>query len=144
MTRSPQRRKKDALRRLEQDVDVWVATADLTGRPTLVPLAFWWSGTALVIATHRDNPTARNIVAGGQAVAVLGHSRDVVHIDTAAEPLDDVPPEYGDAFAVKADWDARESAGYRFFRLTPRTVESWRELDEHPDRRLMRDGNWLV
>ena len=36
--RTPQQRKADTLRRLENDVDTWVATADPeTGTPYLVP-----------------------------------------------------------------------------------------------------------
>jgi hypothetical protein len=39
--RSQQQRQQDALKRLEQDVDAWVATADGgSGTPYLVPLWF--------------------------------------------------------------------------------------------------------
>jgi hypothetical protein len=27
---------------------------------------------------------------------------------------------------------------------TPRRIQAWREVDELPDRELMRDGRWLV
>ena len=33
---------------------------------------------------------------------------------------------------------------YRWFRLSPRRIQAWREVNELPDRELMRDGRWLV
>ena len=33
---------------------------------------------------------------------------------------------------------------YRWFRISPRRIQAWREVDELPDRELMRDGRWLV
>ena len=47
--RTPQQRKQDTLRRLEQDVDAWVATADPALRtPYLIPLSFLWDGATLL------------------------------------------------------------------------------------------------
>ena len=33
---------------------------------------------------------------------------------------------------------------YRWFRIVPRRIQAWREVDELPDRELMRGGRWLV
>jgi len=33
---------------------------------------------------------------------------------------------------------------YRWFRISPRRIQAWREVNELPDRELMRDGRWLV
>jgi hypothetical protein len=33
---------------------------------------------------------------------------------------------------------------YRWFRITPRRIQAWREENELQDRELMRDGRWLV
>ena len=33
---------------------------------------------------------------------------------------------------------------YRWFRISPRRIQAWREVNELPDRELMRDGSWLV
>ena len=33
---------------------------------------------------------------------------------------------------------------YRWFRISPRRIQGWRELNEMLDRELMRDGRWLV
>ena len=66
--RSPSQRLADARRRLDQDTDAWVATADPhTGAPYLVPLSFLWDGATLLIATPERSPTGRNLLATGLA-----------------------------------------------------------------------------
>src|SRR5437588_309012 len=77
--RGPEQRKQDTLRRLEEDVDLWVATAD--GAPYLIPLSFLWDGTTLLIATVDASPTGRNLRATGRVRLGLGPTRDVVLID---------------------------------------------------------------
>jgi hypothetical protein len=37
-----------------------------------------------------------------------------------------------------------EAAPYRWFRISPRRIQAWREVNGLPDRELMRDGRWLV
>jgi hypothetical protein len=32
---------------------------------------------------------------------------------------------------------------YRWFRISPRRIQAWREVNELPDRELMREGRWL-
>ncbi|GHI96065.1 pyridoxamine 5'-phosphate oxidase [Streptomyces olivaceus] len=143
--RSTAQRRTDALNRLEKDKDLWVATA-AGDAPTLVPLSFLWSDPVLYVATVRTNPTAVNIVESGRARLVLGHTRDVVLIDASGELVEnaDLPAEQAQAYATKCGWDPRESSGYRFFRLEPRGIECWRELNEHADRQVMSDGRWLA
>jgi hypothetical protein len=31
---------------------------------------------------------------------------------------------------------------YRWFRISPRRIQAWREVNELPDREPMRDGHW--
>ena len=58
-------------------------------------------------------------------------------------PADDLDPALGDAFAAKAGFDPRrQSAPYSYFRLTPPSIQVWREEDELAGRWLMRDGVW--
>ena len=48
-------------------------------------------------------------------------------------------------FAARAGFDPRApGTPYRWFRIYPRRIQAWREVDELPDRELMRDGRWLV
>ncbi|MET9337915.1 pyridoxamine 5'-phosphate oxidase family protein [Nonomuraea sp. NPDC003804] len=145
--RTAEQRRKDTLARLENDVDAWVATADQEGGPYLMPLSFLWDGAGLLLSTAAGNPTARNLVASGTARLALGHTRDVVLIEGSVETLEqaEISPELGDAFAVKTGFDPRRLRGrYLYFRVRPRQVQAWREVNELEGRDLMRDGRWLV
>ena len=112
-----------------------------------MPLSFDWDGEALLVATPTDSPTGRNLAATRTARLGLGHTRDVTMIEGEAEVLemDALPQEEGDRFAARAGFDPRVLATtYRWFRITPRRIQAWREVDELPDRELMRDVRWLV
>lgn len=145
--RSASQRRQDTLHRLENDVDLWVATADPnTGLPYLVPLSFSWDGTALLISTPASSPTSRNLQATGRVRLGLGPTRDVVLIEAAVQTCapDALPPGAGDRFAEKTGFDPRElRTPYLYFRLTPDLIQAWREANELTGRDLMRDGVWL-
>jgi hypothetical protein len=145
--RTTAQRKADTLARLERDVDAWVATADHdTALPRLVPLSFWWDGTAVVIGTPMGSPTGRNLLAGGTVRLGIGPSRDVVLIDGTATaiPAAEIPTADGDAFAGKAEFDPREEPEpYAYFRIVPQRIQAWRESNELAGRVLMRDGRWV-
>ncbi|GAA2406186.1 hypothetical protein GCM10010404_75450 [Nonomuraea africana] len=145
--RALDRRIRDALDRLERDVDAWFATADPAGLPYLVPLSFLWDGEALLISTARTNPTARFLEATGKVRVALGPTRDVVLIDAEVReviPAAEIPAEVGDAFAAKAGFDPRKQRGaYPYFRIIPLQVQAWREVNELAERDLMIDGRWL-
>lgn len=144
--RSREQRKQDVLTRLEKDEDVWVATASGAGEPLLVPLSFVWHAGALLMSTRRTNPTARNLTPHGRARLSLGPTRDVVLIDGTAEAVEGraLPADAADAFAAKLGWEPRDREEWIYLRVTPRTVKTWREENELPDRLLMRAGTWLV
>ena len=58
--------------------------------------------------------------------------------------IDALPHEQGDRFAARTGFDPRALATpYRWFRISPRRIQAWREADELPGRELMRDGRWL-
>jgi hypothetical protein len=146
--RTPDQRKRDALDRLEQDIDAWVATADGdSGTPYLVPLSFLWDGGALLIATPEASPTGRNLRATGKVRLGIGPTRDVVLIEGAARavPATEIPDGIGDAFAAKTGFDPRQlTTPYLYFRIQPLRLQAWREANELEGRELMRDGRWLV
>jgi hypothetical protein len=145
--RSRVQRRRDTERRLADDVDLWVASASADGGPYLVPLSFDWDGQALLVATPADSPTGRNLAATRAVRLGLGHTRDVAMIEGDVEVLeiDALPRELGDRFAARSGFDPRALATpYRWFRVSPRRIQAWREVDELPDRELMRDGRWLV
>jgi nitroimidazol reductase NimA-like FMN-containing flavoprotein (pyridoxamine 5'-phosphate oxidase superfamily) len=77
--RTRRQRKRDALQRLEHDIDAWVATADQGGgTPYLVPLSFLWDGDTLLVATPASSPTGRNLEATGKVRVGVGPTRDLV------------------------------------------------------------------
>jgi hypothetical protein len=139
-------RKQDTLRRLEDDVDAWVATASPDGTPYLMPLSFLWNGETLLLSTAAGNPTARNLQRNPTLHLTLGQTRDVVHITATTETLhsSDLTAAEGDAFADKAGFDPRPLENYPYFRATPTRIQAWREVNELKDRVLMENGSWLV
>ena len=144
--RSRAQRRRDTEHRLTHDIDVWVATASADGSPYLVPLSFDWEEEALLLATPAGSPTGRNLAATRPARLGLGHPRDVSMIDGEVESLeiDELPRQRGDRFAARTGFDPRALATpYRWFRISPRRIQAWREVDELSGRELMRDGRWL-
>ncbi len=139
-------RRRDTEYRLTHDVDLWVASASAAGTPYLVPLSFDWDGETLLVATPTDSATGRNLAATRGVRLALGHTRDVSMIEGEVEVLeiDALPRELGDRFAARAGFDPRALATpYRWFRIFPRRIQAWREVNELPGRELMRDGRWL-
>ena len=145
--RSRAQRRRDTEDRLAHDVDLWLASASPDGSPYLVPLSFDWDGATLLVATPAGSPTGRNLAATRVARVALGHTRDVSMIEGEVQVLemDALPPEQGDRFAIRSGFDPRTlTTPYRWFRISPRRIQAWREVDELPDRELMRNGRWLV
>ena len=145
--RSRAQRRRDTEHRLTHDVDAWVASASADGMPYLVPLSFDWDGEALLVATPADSPTGRNLAAARAVRLGLGPTRDVSMIEGEVEVLEmgELPRERGDRFAARTGFDPRELATpYRWFRITPRRIQAWREVNELPGRELMREGRWLA
>ncbi|WP_432967594.1 pyridoxamine 5'-phosphate oxidase family protein [Dactylosporangium sp. CA-233914] len=144
--RTRAQRRRDSEARLAGDVDAWVASASPDGVPYLVPLSFDWDGEALIVATAADSPTGRNLAATRVARVGLGPTRDVSMIEGTVEVLemDELPRAAGDRFAGRSGFDPRQlSTHYRWFRITPRRVQAWREENKLRGRLLMRDGAWL-
>ena len=145
---TPQQRKADTLRRLENDVDTWVATAGpATGTPYLVPLSFLWDGTTVLISTPAASPTSRNLRATGRVRLGIGPTRDLVLIEgtvQAETAAAEISAETGDAFAAKTGFDPRELSGYAYFRIRPQRLQAWREANELAGRDLVRGGDWVT
>ena len=149
MTASPPRsraqRRTDTLAKLRRDVDLWVASADERGNAYLVPLSYYWDGSTLTIATPRKSRTAVNLVRAGWARVALGPTRDVVILEGPVEAIPiGTDPGLEDAHAHASGFDPRTLAEeYVYLRITPRSIQAWREANELAGRQLMRDGVWL-
>ena len=145
--RSRAQRRRDTEHRLSHDIDVWVASASADGVPYLVPLSFDWDGEVILVSTPTGSPTGRNLAANRTIRLALGHTRDVSMIEGDVDVLDigALPQKRGDSFAARAGFDPRAlDTSYRWFRIHPRRIQAWREVDELAERELMRDGRWLV
>jgi hypothetical protein len=139
-------RKIDVLAKLQTDVDLWVASADAAGGAYLVPLSFYWDGSALTIATPRVSPTGKNLVRAGWARVALGPTRDVVIIEGSVEAIPiGTDARLEDAHAQATGFDPRTLADeYVYLRITPHEIQAWREANELAGRQLMRKGEWLA
>jgi hypothetical protein len=143
--RTRSQRRIDTLAKLRNEVDLWVASADETGGAYLVPLSYYWDGSTLTIATPRASRTAVNLVRAGRARVALGPTRDVVIIDGRVDAIP-IGTDAGleDAHAAATGFDPRTLAEeYVYLRITPDTVQAWREANELAGRQLMRRGEWL-
>jgi hypothetical protein len=139
------RRIADTIRRLEEDVDAWVATVDDNGNARITPLSFLWFMECIILATPQESPTGRNLVSNKQVSLAFGPSRDVVMMNgtVTSYRAGSVPSEMGDAYAKKL-WDARrEREPFGFYEIRPQRIQAWREVNEIPGRTLMRGGTWL-
>jgi hypothetical protein len=143
--RSRSQRRVDALAKLRSEVDLWVSSADELGGAYLVPLSYCWDDSTLTIATPRASRTARNLVRAGWARVALGPTRDVVIIEGPVEAIPiGTDTRLEDAHAQATGFDPRTLAEeYIYLRITPRSIQAWREANELEDRQLMRKGEWL-
>jgi hypothetical protein len=143
--RSRSQRRIDVLAKLRGDVDLWVASADEAGGAYLVPLSYYWDDSTLTIATPRASRTARNLVRAGWARVALGPTRDVVIIEGPVEAIPiGTDPRLEDAHAQATGFDPRTLADeYIYLRITPHSIQAWREANELAGRQLMRGGEWL-
>lgn len=144
--RTTQQRREDTLARFENDVDVWVATADAEGVPCLVPLSFRWDGETFLMSTGRTLPTGRNLAATGRVRLAFGATRDVVLVEGTATRLEaaDLHPAEIEAFAAHSGFDPSAlKTPYPYFRVTPVWIQAWREANEIAGRDLMKEGHWL-
>jgi len=144
--RTVEQRKADTQAALNAQRDLWLATADPTGKPHLIAVSAWWDGNHVIIATTATSRSARNLEANGMARLALGAPDDVIVIDAAVADrgkVDDAKLAAG--FAAAVGWDPREITGdWVFFRLTPARIQAYRGYDELEGRDVMLVGRWLA
>jgi len=145
--RTVEARKADVLVVLEGQRDLWLASADSSGRPHLIAVSAWWDGTDLVVATTASSRTASNLASSPQVRLAAGAPNDVVMIDARVVEIvaADQAAEVAEGFAIAVGWDPREvGKGWAFYRLRPTRIQAYRGYDELEGRDVMRDSRWLA
>jgi hypothetical protein len=146
--RSVAQRKADTRAALEKQGDLWLATAEPSGKPHLIAVSAWWDGKHIIIATTAGSRSARNLDAAGIARLALGSPADAIMIDAAV--ADRVNASEADAvlaagFNAAVGWDPRDVGDtWVFFRLTPARIQAYRGYDELEGRDVMQLGRWLA
>lgn len=146
--RTTQQRIADVKAALESQRDLWLATANKSGPPHLIPLSFLWDGVDVILSTPRPSRTVRNLAGNPLARIALGADlEDVIVMDATATIVntDEIDPGLAEDFAAKAEFEPRHLDGdYVYVRLVPSRVLAWRSESELNGRTLMTDGNWIV
>jgi hypothetical protein len=140
-------RKADVLAALEAQGDLWLATADRSGRPHLIAVSAWWDGADLIVATTSASRTATNLQAGGGVRLAGGSPADAILVDTKLVESVQVgeAPEVASGFAKAVGWDPSEvGEGWAFFRLRPTRIQAYRGYGELEGRDVMRNSRWLA
>lgn len=146
--RTVEQRKGDVLEALNQNFDMWVATADPMGRPHLIAASGWYDGVHVVMATRGVSRTAHNLAANPLARLALGTQADAIVIAARLEDsvaAAEAPAELAEGFAKAAGWDPRDvGEGWVFYRLRPSSIQAYRGYDELEGRDVMRESRWLA
>ena len=133
----------DARKRLEHDVDAWVATTS-PDRPWLIPLSFLWHHDRLLFATSASSTTAVNIGLVPRVRVALGGVRNVVIMDGDADlaPSATLSSAEVEAYTTKHNSDPRTWAD-TVIHFAPLRIQAWREENELAERTIMRNGVWV-
>ena len=146
--RGAEQRKAEVLTAMDNNHDVWLATADASGRPHLIAVSSWWDGSRVTIATTSGSRTARNLVSIGLSRVAIGSPDDVIMVDATVDDrvgVGQADALLADGFANAVGWDPRQiGENWAFFRLRPVRVQAYRGYDELEGRDVMRNGEWLA
>jgi hypothetical protein len=146
--RGTKQRKADVLTALDSNHDVWLATADASGRPHLIAVSSWWDGSRVTVTTTNGSRSARNLTSTRLARLAVGTPEDVITIDATVDDrvrVGQADSGIAEGFANAVGWDPRQiGEDWAFFRLRPVRIQAYRGYDELEGRDVMRDGAWLV
>ena len=145
--RTTEARKADVLATLAKQNDLWLATADRSGRPHIIAVSAWWDGERLVVATRGASRTARNLASSPWARLAMGSPDDATVIDAAAAAA--IPAGEDDdlasGFAKAVGWDPRTvGEGWVFIPLDPVRIQAYKGYDELEGRDVMKGSEWLA
>lgn len=123
---------------------VWLSTVCPDGRPHLVPIWFWWDGTALLIASKPNARKIANLRMNPSCMLAVGDAAadfDVALIEARAE-LTSIPTralldaglfrKYRDKMlAIGLERDEFEATYCQVIRITPNRCLPWRGRTGH-------------
>src|SRR2546422_9607462 len=101
---------------------MWLATADVAGRPHIIAVSAWWDGTDLVVATRGASKTARNLAMNPSAKVARGAPSDAVVIDAQmieSRAVEDSAELAGGFAAAGGRGPGEGGGGGGFFRRPP-------------------------
>jgi hypothetical protein len=145
--RDAKTRKADTLAALEKQKDVWLATADLSGKPHLIAVSAWWDGAQLVVATRDSTKTALNMALNPTVRVAAGTPSDAIVIEAGViEALPAVEAvDLASGFSAACGWNpAEEGSEWMFFRLRPTRIQAFRGYAEVQGRDVMVRSEWLA
>jgi Pyridoxamine 5'-phosphate oxidase len=146
--RGVKQRKADVLTAMDSNHDIWLATADASGRPHLIAVSSWWDGSRVTVTTTIGSRSARNLASTGLARLAVGTPDDVITIDATVDDrvgVGQADSGVAEGFANAVGWDPRQiGEDWAFFRLRPMRIQAYRGYDELEGRDVMRDGDWLA
>jgi hypothetical protein len=146
-SRSTPQRTSDVRATLDDQRELWLATADRQGRPHMIAASYCWNGERITVTTVAGSRTADNLSTTRLARIAIGSPDDVVMIDASlidSRSVLESPSQIGDGFAAAVGLDPREIAGdWAFYHLLPSRIQAYRGYDELAGRDVMRSGKWV-
>jgi predicted pyridoxine 5'-phosphate oxidase superfamily flavin-nucleotide-binding protein len=145
--RTTETRKSDVLAALGRQKDLWLASADRSGRPHIIAVSAWWDGERLVVATRGASRTARNLAANPRARLAIGSPEDATVIDVKAEAVRRVgdASDLAEGFMAAVGWDPREvGEDWVFIPLEPVRIQAYKGYEELEGRDVMKESRWLA
>jgi F420H(2)-dependent biliverdin reductase len=118
---------ENALARLQDQKNIWIASVRPDGRPHLAPVWFvWWEGR-FYLGTDPKSIKARNLRQNGQVVLALEDGTHPLICEGQARLLAGPLPEPLKAvFMDKYEWDVESDAQYHLVvEITPQKWLSW-------------------
>ena len=103
---------KEALRKLDRERNLWIATVRANGRPHLVPVWFVWSAGCIYLAVDPESVKARNLRANAHVALALEDGSHPVICEGVANVLQAAPAPVAEAFHAKYDWAVAEEREY--------------------------------
>lgn len=113
--------------RLEDEANIWLATARSDGRPHLVPIWFIWLHDEFYILTTLSSVKARNLLQNPYASIALESGNQPLIAECVARFVENpYPQELVAAFKRKYDWDISSDGEYNgMFALAPQKWLTW-------------------